>query len=354
MVLTGFHPITAARACIPCDANAHQFQWSNMSKRSHQATWSGFISAAVILAGGLKLLPGGLGTLMPGGLGAPMPAEAAVQFKPSAKHSAPRQTTGGASRGGQIKFKPNSRNQAPRQTVGGASRGVKFQPASGRGSLRTSYGGASRGNLFTPKQGKGTPSRSDGGASRTNLYGSYSGIEEAVSMLAITPEDFFGTTLEARPTMMVYLPESSATEAVFTVKDEAKNLHYQMTLPVSGKSGVVAVQIPDSAPELKIDQNYQWYVALKVEGDLVPGTPFVDGWIKRIAPTPELAKQLEGQSEQKQADILATEGIWYDCSAKLAALRRGSTSESIVQDWKDLLGSVQLTDVAAAPLLASN
>ncbi len=312
-----------------------------MSQQSqpNQSQWSLLIGIAVILTSALSLVPA---------------VEAAVQFKPSSKHGAPRQSVGGASRG-QIKFKPNSRHQAPRQSVGGASRGIKFTPAPGRGSRRNSYGGASRGNLFTPKQDNGAIARSDGGTSRTNLYGSYKGGEEAVSMLAIIPENFFGTTLQARPTMMVYLPESTATEAVFTLKDEAKNLHYQMIVPVSGQAGMVSIQLPPSAPELKIDQNYQWYVALKVEGDLVPGTPFVDGWVTRIAMMPELAAQLEGQSEQKQAEILALDGIWYDCTAKLAALRQGNPiSEAIAQDWKDLLGSVQLTEVATAPFLSSN
>jgi Domain of Unknown Function (DUF928) len=299
--------------------------------------WSGLFGTAVILASGLSIA---------------IPGQAeAVQFKPSSKYSAPRQTTGGASRG-QVKFRPNSRNGAPRQSVGGASRGVKFMPAPGRGSVRSSYGGASRGVLFTPKKGKGTPRRSDGGASRTNVYGGYNKGDEPLSMQAMTPENFFGTTLEARPTIMVYLPESDAKEAVFTLKDNAKNLHYQMTLPVSGQAGVMVLQLPSDAPELKLDQDYQWYVALKVEQELVPGTPFVDGWVKRISATPELTQQLAGQSNQKQAEILATEGIWYDSAAKLAqAYKMDSKNGAIAQDWKDLLGSVNLTEIADPALL---
>jgi hypothetical protein len=302
--------------------------------------WSGLFGTAVILASGLSAM---------------LTSEQAeaVQFKPSSKYSAPRQATGGASRG-QVKFRPNGRNTAPQQAVGGASRGVKFMPAAGRSSVRSSYGGASRGVLFTPKKGKGAPRRSDGGASRTNLYGSYSMGDDPVSMQAMTPEDFFGTTLQARPTMMVYLPESDATEAVFTVKDEAKNLHYQMTVPVSGQAGVIAFQLPSDAPELKLDQNYQWYVALKIEQDLVPGTPFVDGWVKRISPTPELTQKLAGLSDPKQAEILAAEGIWYDAAANLAkAYKMDPQNAAIAQDWKDLLSSVNLTSVGDPSLLAS-
>lgn len=276
----------------------------------------------------------------------------AAQFKPSSKYSAPRTTTGGASRG-QLKFRPNSRNTAPRQSMGGAARGVKFMPAPGRGAVRSSYGGASRGTLFTPKKGKGAPRRSDGGASRTNLYGAYSNGEEILSMQAMTPDNFFGATLEARPTIMVYLPESDAAEAVFTVKDDAKNLHYQMTFPVSGEAGVVALQLPDNAPELKLEQDYQWYVALKVDQELVPGTPFVDGWIRRVTTAPEMAQKMVGQSDQQQARVLAAEGIWYDAAAKLAkAYKINPKDDSIAQDWKDLLGSVNLTNVASPDLLA--
>jgi hypothetical protein len=300
--------------------------------------WSGLFGTAVILASGLSI-------------GFTSEQAEAVKFKPSSKHSAPRQTTGGASRG-QVKFRPNSRNMAPRQAVGGASRGVKFMPAAGRKSARSSYGGASRGVLFTPKKGKGAPRRSDGGASRTNLYGGYNKGDEPLTMQAMTPENFFGTTLEARPTIMVYLPESDAQEAVFTLKDDAKNLHYQVTLPVSGQAGVIALQLPSDAPELKLERDYQWYVALKIEQDLVPGTPFVDGWVKRISATPELTQQLAGQSDQKQAEILATEGIWYDSAAKLAqAYKMNPKNDAIAQDWKDLLGSVNLTEIADPTLL---
>ncbi|NJM45837.1 MAG: DUF928 domain-containing protein [Alkalinema sp. RU_4_3] len=300
--------------------------------------WSGLFGTAVIFASGLLIA---------------IPGQAeAVQFKPSPKYSAPHQTTGGASRG-QVKFRPNSRNAAPRQSVGGASRGVKFMPAPGGKSARSSYGGASRGVLFAPKKGKGMPRRSDGGASRTNLYGGYNNGNESLNMQAMTPENFFGTTLEARPTIMVYLPESDAKEAVFTLKDDAKNLHYQMVVPVSGQAGVMALQLPSDAPELELEQDYQWYVALKVEQELVPGTPFVDGWVKRIRATPELTQQLANQSSQKQAEILAAEGIWYDSAALLAqAYKMDSKNEAIAQDWKDLLGSVNLTEIADPALLA--
>jgi hypothetical protein len=42
---------------------------------------------------------------------------------------------------------------------------------------------------------------------------------------------------------MVYLPASNAKEAVFSLKDEAGNMQHQMTIPVAGKSGVIAVKL---------------------------------------------------------------------------------------------------------------
>jgi hypothetical protein len=170
-------------------------------------------------------------------------------------------------------------------------------------------------------------------------------------MLAVLPNSFYGTTLAGHPTILVYLPASTAREVVFSLKDEAKNLHYHTTLPISGESGIVTIKMPENAPPLEVGKNYQWYVALKLDGALSPKTPFVDGWIKRIAPQANLEKALAGKSALQQADILAAKGVWYDCSAILAALILANpTDETVIKEWQELLTSVQLPQLTTSPL----
>ena len=286
-------------------------------------------------------------------------------FTPAPDSAAPRGTTGGASRGDF--FTPPSDSAAPRGTTGGASRGGFFTPAPDSAAPRGTTGGASRGEFFAPPPDSGTPRGTTGGASRSgteeairttngssrsNIYGETAVVPASsmTSMLAVMPDSFFGTTLEARPTILVYVPASNAHEAVFSIKDEVKDSVYEMTVPVPTSGGVVAVELPAEAPELTVDQNYQWYLALKLDNELEPASPFVDGWIKRIAPSDELAASLDGDRLTEIA-ALGSDGIWYDTAAKLAALQVEQPDEAITQHWHELLESVGLAEISTVPIV---
>ncbi|MGG6296811.1 DUF928 domain-containing protein [Leptolyngbya sp. AN02str] len=264
-------------------------------------------------------------------------------FIPPSGNEAPRQATGGASRG---TFIPPSGNEAPQQATGGASRGT-FVPPSNNTAPRQATGGASR-DGFIPPSDNAAPQTAVGGASRTNLYGylpSQSG-EQAVSMLAVTPQTFYGTTLAERPTILVYVPASNAQDAVFSLKDEAGNTLYQTLVTVPSTAGIVAVQLPENAPALEIGQNYQWFFALMVDGTLSPSTPYVDAWIKRIAPDTNLAQALQQVDAHQQAETLAANGVWYDSVALLTDLRIAQpTNTAFTADWHELLNSVGLQEV---------
>jgi hypothetical protein len=271
----------------------------------------------------------------------------ATPFVPPADNRAPRSSTGGATRGG---FIPPSDQAAPSQATGGATRSG-FVPPAENAAPRQASGGATR-DGFIPPSDNALPTSATGGSSRTNLYGhlpSQSG--EIVSMLAITPQSFYGTTLLERPTMLIYVPESGAVDAIFSLKDEAGHIIYQTRIAVPGQSGVVAVQIPADAPALEVGKNYQWLFALLVDGTLSPSTPYVDAWIKRIQPSPELAQQLQRGSLQQNAEILASQGVWYDSAALFAELQMQAdptVNPTLMQDWQELLNSVGLETVAAA------
>jgi hypothetical protein len=257
----------------------------------------------------------------------------AVMFTPPPVNGAPSQSTGGASRGNL--FIPDQKNGAPRQYTGGASRGNLFTPDKNNGASRGNTGGASRvgGNQFLPS----TVAASGSGA-----------------LIAILPQSFYGTTVSERPTVMVHIPASNAEEAVFSIKDEVGNLYYQMTIPVVGKTGLVAITLPAKAPALAINTNYQWFLALKVNGKLSPSTPYVDGWIKRIQPSEELKKAMQQQDALKQATAFGKHGVWYDCITTLARLYvQQPNNPSIVKQWQELLSSVNLKEIATVPIVSS-
>jgi hypothetical protein len=275
-------------------------------------------------------------------------------FTPTKRNGAPRQGTGGASRGNL--FTPTKGNGAPRQAMGGASRGNLFTPTKGNSAPQQASGGASRGNLFTPARGNTTPQQASGGASRTGTYylnPSIVGATMPAALIGLMPQSYYGTTVSERPTVMVYLPASNAEEAVFSIKDEAGNTQHQMTIPVAGKSGIIAVKLPADAPALAVSKNYQWFLALKIDGQLSPSTPYVDGWIQRIQPSGELLRAMQQQDVLKQAEALGKNGVWYDCVATLATLVSQPNNPTILKQWEELLSSVNLKEIVTVPLVGS-
>ncbi len=152
--------------------------------------------------------------------------------------SAPKRSTGGASRG--IQFVSGA-SGAPRATTGGASRSTLFKPTPGR-AVRQSTGGASRGTLFKPKgrvlratggasrghtfAASGAPKQSAGGASRDGANAVATEQNYPNALMALIPQEFYGTTLSERPSILVYLPESNAEEAIFSLKNDAGALVY--------------------------------------------------------------------------------------------------------------------------------
>ncbi|AVH65178.1 hypothetical protein CDG77_23555 [Nostoc sp. 'Peltigera membranacea cyanobiont' 213] len=278
----------------------------------------------------------------------------AVTFTPPINNGAPSQATGGASRGNF--FIPTSGKGAPSQATGGASRGSLFTPSAGKGAPRQATGGASRGSLFTPSAGKGAPSQASGGASRVGTYYLNTSTESAgpAALIALLPQSFYGTTVSERPTILVYLPVSNAEEAVFSLKDETGNTQYQMTIPIALKTGAIAIKLPADAPALVVGKNYHWFLAVKVDGQLSPSTPYVDGWIQRIQPNAELATAMQQQDALKRATAFGKNGVWYDCVETLAALHSAQpTNVTLTKQWEELLSSVNLKEIVTVPLLGS-
>ena len=256
-----------------------------------------------------------------------------------------------------VTFTPPVKNGAPSQATGGASRGNLFTPTKGNSAPRQATGGASRGDLFTPSKGNSAPRQASGGASRVGshyLNPSTVAVGGPAALIALLPQSFYGTTVSERPTILVYIPASNAEEAVFSLKDEAGNIQYKMTIPVALKAGVIAVKLPADAPALAVGKNYQWFLALKVNGTLGPSTPYVDGWIQRIQPTAELVTAMQQEDALKQATTFGKNGVWYDCVATMAVLHTAQPrNAAIIKQWEELLSSVSLQDIATVSLVAS-
>lgn len=202
----------------------------------------------------------------------------------------------------QVTFEPPQGNQ-PRQTVGGASRGEQC-PADVGPNLP-----------FTSLLPKGSPA----------------------------------LTMEAYPSLMVYLPPTSATKALLSVKDATENYDYQVIMPISDRSGIVSLTIPHDAPALEINHEYQWSLALMCDNQLRPDSPVVQGDVMRVAVNSSLTDQLAQANLLESAALYGKEGIWYDTLSSLAKLKMSQPQDQeIAANWQNLLSSVGLDQIARA------
>ncbi|MGF1602839.1 MAG: DUF928 domain-containing protein [Thermosynechococcaceae cyanobacterium] len=167
---------------------------------------------------------------------------------------------------------------------------------------------------------------------------------QAMSVKALVPQSHYGLTSAERPTILAYLPETSATEVFFSIKSEDKKLHYETNLPISGKAGLLSVTLPDDAPALESGKHYQWFLAVKCNNELRPSSPFVDGWIQRV-PADRMVSSVATQSPSLQkAASLGAAGYWYDTLATLTQLKQQQPhNREIAQSWRDVLEWTQFS-----------
>jgi hypothetical protein len=159
-------------------------------------------------------------------------------------------------------------------------------------------------------------------------------------------------TVAEHPTFLVYVPQTSAKEIFFGLVDENNNFHYQAKIPISSQEGILSFKLPDNAPPLEIDKNYRWTFIIIGEQGLRPGSPGVQGEIRRVRPPSELISQLQNKPLLERAALYAKNGIWFDTVASLAEAKRLEPSEAtLASKWQELLNSAGLEAIATKPLL---
>ena len=170
--------------------------------------------------------------------------------------------------------------------------------------------------------------------------------EFAVPFSAVLPTNDGGLTVAAHPTVLAYLPETSANKLFFSWRDENDGDHYQTILPID-RTGIVSLTLPEDAPPLEIGKNYQWALGIMCDGRLQPDSPMVQGQVKRVAIAPGLSDRLQNASSLERAVLYGEAGIWYETVATLARLKKTQPQNwNVVANWQDLLTSVGLAEIA--------
>ena len=149
------------------------------------------------------------------------------------------------------------------------------------------------------------------------------------------------TTLE-RPLFLFYLPYTQ----------DLAGSSAEFRLPA--KSGVVSVSLPNTVKSLEVGQNYRWYFKVRCSSQTGRPPIYVNGYIQRINLDPRIIQELNTAADnQQKSKIYAKEGIWFDALNMLAQLRQSSQNTSVEKDWQTLLESVELNNIATAPLVNS-
>jgi Domain of Unknown Function (DUF928) len=167
-------------------------------------------------------------------------------------------------------------------------------------------------------------------------------------------QSFLGTTITEYPSFWVYIPElaSDIRSGEFVLQDQEGNDIWRTPITLPGKPGVIAVKLPQNPKyALKKNLKYHWFFNIYCSQNQKSSVYFVDAWVQRVTLSPELQQQLN-KAKAREYKVYAANKIWYDAITNLGELRRNNPSASaFVEDWAKLLKSVNLSELAPAPIV---
>ena len=205
---------------------------------------------------------------------------------------------------------------------------------------------------FEPPPGKGAPHGGTiGGGSRPVGRACLSSPSATSgSLTALSPGRRLGLTQADRPNFLVYIPQTTAQTAEFSLFDEQMNGIYQVSIPVP-KAGLVSIPLPDAVPVLAKDKPYYWTVALACNPSDRTEDLVVGGWIERAEPNDNLKQQLASVAAIEKVSLYAKQGFWYDAVTTLVELQHTEPNNlKLTTTWAELLKSVGLDAIASKPL----
>lgn len=164
-----------------------------------------------------------------------------------------------------------------------------------------------------------------------------------------------GLTAAERPTFWFYIPYRSTptTKVSFSLSDDEEEPIYEQIYQFSNLPGIVSIALPENLPPLESDRKYFWKCSvLNPQDSTIDDT--VEGAIARVSLSSELMTQLKNVTSLRECILLyAARGLWYDALTALAQLRRELPQDSVIQmDWKNLLQSIDLDNLADEPIVA--
>jgi hypothetical protein len=199
--------------------------------------------------------------------------------------------------------------------------------------------------------GRGRPGDRRGGGSRSPISSCSTAHPDELVTIVPTMEQQITVeyTLEAQPTFWFYLPyqEGDYHSVDFILRNDEETIQ-EVRLAGVQSPEIVSYTLPETVPDLELNRDYSWLVVVNCQDPEVDASSIVyaQGWIQRIAATPELERDLAtATTDRDRAVILARHGIWYDALTLVGNLRRENDA---IADWQTLLKAADLEDLTAA------
>lgn len=210
---------------------------------------------------------------------------------------------------------------------------------------------------YQPPKGFGAPIRREAGGTRGD---SCTQINRENMLRALVPQDGFGVTVAASPTLLFYMPnmnpESPEKPVEFVLVDDNENEVYKSTFKTTGKSGIVSISLPPNAgaSRLQLGKDYHWYLSIVCDPQERSNDIAVSGRIRRVELQANTRSQLQQTAAKDKAKLYAEAEVWFDALAALAEQRTNNPNDAgAVQEWEQLLKSVQLDAIAKESLVQS-
>ncbi len=168
------------------------------------------------------------------------------------------------------------------------------------------------------------------------------------SVRALIPVENPVLTTAAHPTFLFYVPYGSEQVqygefSVLVGVNEMQRL-YRTRFMLPAQPGIVSIQLPESPDyQLKEDTFYHWYFKLACAGHTTPNIQ-VDGWVQRVALTPDRQRQIDSASPE----------VWYDALAQVAEQRlTDPQNPALMTQWQNLLTTINATELIEMPIVGS-
>ena len=204
---------------------------------------------------------------------------------------------------------------------------------------------------FRPPPESEQPKDTEGAASRQSSQCANplpaSAKKNNLNLMAVVPQRNHGLTTAQRPNLWIYLPETTAKQAILSIREEGNTPHWQQSVNLTEEAGVTGIKISDDAPILEVGKNYQWAVILVCGDRPNPNDPVVTSWIERVAAETSQSSSLP----LEKASNYAQQGIWYDALNVLMAEK--SFLDNWHSLWNEYLKSAGLDIIANQPVTNS-